>query len=98
MTKQVFPTDTKGRILFCTSLIFAGYLYLARVVITDYFVGTIGTFLRFFFWISPILWLIGLLIYIIVLGFYIIKLQGHLSPGYVLIIGLLLAYFIPVPS
>ena len=95
---SIFPADTKGRILFLLSLTFVGYLYLARVVLTDFFVGNLGAYLGFFFWISPIFWLGGLLLHIIFAGIYIFKLHGSTSPALLLVIGLLLARFLPVPS
>jgi hypothetical protein len=97
MSTRVFPADKRGRTLFFLSLLFAGYLYLAHVVLTDFFVGTLGTLLRAFFFISPIFWLIGLIFQIILVSKYIFKSHGHLSPGLFLVGGLLLARFLPVP-
>lgn len=97
MSNRVFPADIRGRTLFFFSLFFVGYLYFARVVLADFFVGTLGEFLRFFFWISPIFWLVGLVFHIVLVSIYVFKSHGHLSPSLFLVGGLLLARFLPVP-
>ena len=97
MSIHILPKDIRGRILFFISLFFVGYLYLARVVWTEFFVGTLGTLLGVFFWLSPIFCLTGFLFHIILVSIYVFKLHGHLSPGLFLIGGLLLARFLPVP-
>ena len=98
VSNRIFPADKRGRILFFLSLLFAGYLYLARLVLTDFFVGTLGAYLVFFFWISPVFWLAGLLFHIVFLSIYIFKLHGSPSSALFLVVGLLLARFLPIPS
>jgi hypothetical protein len=97
MLNHIFPADKRGRTLFTFSLFFAGYLYLLRVVDTDFFVGMLGTLLRAFFFLSPIFWFVGLIFHIILVSIYVFKSHGHLSPGLFLVGGLLFARFLPIP-
>jgi hypothetical protein len=97
MGKQIFPADAKGRVLSLLSLSFVGYVYLDRVVQTEVFVGSLGGLLGFFFWISPILCMMGFIVHLILVTLYIFKFRSHLAPGLILIGGLLLAAFVPVP-
>ncbi len=97
MSNRILPADTRGRILFTLSLFFVGYLYLARIVWADFFVGNVGTWLRIFFWLSPIFCLAAFLFHVVLVSFYVFKLHGHLSPGLFLVGGLLLARLLPIP-
>jgi hypothetical protein len=97
MSKWVFPADKRGRILFFLSLLFVGYLYLARVVLADFFVGTLGALLRAFFFLSPILWFVGLIFHIVLVSKYVFKSHRALSPALLLVGGLLIARFLPIP-
>lgn len=97
MSKQIFPADPKGRILFSLSLFFVGYVYLDRVVWTDFFVGSLETWLTVFFWLSPIVCVVGFIVHISLVSLYVFKFRGHLAPGLLLVGGLLLAAFLPLP-
>jgi len=97
MSNHIVPTDKTGRTLFFFSLCFAGYLYLARIVLADFFVGTLGTFLSIFFWLSPILCVGALALHVIFVGVYVFRWHGQLSPVLLLVGGLLAARFLPIP-
>ena len=97
MSKRIFPADTRGRILFLLSLLFVSYVYLDRVVWTNFFVGGLDTWLTIFFWLSPIFCFVGFIVHIVLVCLYVFKSRGHLAPGIFLISGLFLAAFLPVP-
>jgi hypothetical protein len=97
MSNRIVPTDKRGRILFFFSLCFAGYLYFARIVLTGFFVGTSGTLLRIFFWLSPILCVGALALHVVFLGVYVFRGHGQFSPVLFLVGGLLAARFLPIP-
>ena len=98
MSKRIFPADTRGRILFLLSLFFVSYVYLDRVVWTNFFVGSLDTWLTVFFWLSPIFCFVGFIVHIVFVSLYVFRSRGHLAPGLFLVGGLLLAGFLPVPS
>jgi hypothetical protein len=97
MSKRIFPADLRGRIFLTLSLLFVGYVYLDRIVWTNFFVEGLDTYLTIFFWLSPVFCLVGFIVHIILVSLYVFRSRGHLAPGLFLIVGLLLAAYLPVP-
>jgi hypothetical protein len=97
MSNHIFPTDNIGRILLSLSLLFVSYVYLDRVVWTNFFVGSLDTWLTVFFWLSPIFCFAGFIFHIVLVSLYVFKFRGHLAPGLFLVGGLIFAAVLPVP-
>jgi hypothetical protein len=97
MNKRILPADRKGRILFTLSLLFVGYVYVDRLVWTNFFVGGLDTWLTVFFWLSPIFCLVGFVVHMVLVSLYVFKFRGNLAPGLLLVGGLIVAATFPVP-
>jgi hypothetical protein len=94
----VVPQDIQGRIYFFLPIYFASFIYLGKLVRSDFFVGEINIWLSAFFWLGPaICVVIPFLVYLIGLSIHLFRFHRHISLVLVLICGYLFARFFPVP-
>lgn len=95
--KTPLPQDFKGWGFLLVSTSFGGSAYLGRLQVAGFFLGTLGTWLNVFYFIYPVLFLVGFLGWVLTLYIYTFRFQGHAAPRLILYGLLLLAFILPVP-